>query len=207
MRYIITGYGKFGRIAAERLSASFPDKGIIVIEPRADQIDQAPSSNLTMVKGDAVSYLTESGHVHSDDMVIPMVPFHLNASYLMAKHPDSDQIPFPEQLSTLVPNPYGMDESNLCCSRADFLCPDDCPEGETCTVTGELREEPLYGMLGRLEVTGFEVLVQRSYQVLPGVGGYPFGDLLELEKRPVSGKYIVATACKCHGVITALIFP
>jgi hypothetical protein len=107
-------------------------------------------------------------------------------------------------LSGLVPNPFALDGSNLCCSRADFFCPDDCPEGDLCTVTGEPREEPLYRMLEELEVPGVTVLVLRSRQIMPGIGGYLLGELMDLTERIPQGRSLIATSCKCHGVITSI---
>jgi hypothetical protein len=103
----------------------------------------------------------------------------------------------------LLPNPMVVNESNIVCSRADFVCPDDCPEGELCTVTGKPRE-PLYDALERLELPGYNMLVQRSSQILPGVGGYRLGDLHRLAHFVDKGRFLIATSCKCHGILTAI---
>jgi hypothetical protein len=50
--------------------------------------------------------------------------------------------------------------------------------------------------------------VIRSWQLAPGVGGYRVAQLrasLErIERQPT--KYLIATSCRCHAVIDALIF-
>ena len=47
------------------------------------------------------------------------------------------------------------------------MCPDDCPEGETCTVTG-LPRVPLYDELELLKSPDWTTLIQRSFQILTG---------------------------------------
>jgi hypothetical protein len=50
------------------------------------------------------------------------------------------------------------------------------------------------------------VVVVRSWQLAPGVGGYP-AKYLEERLHEVSrraGTYLVATSCRCHGVIDLL---
>jgi hypothetical protein len=71
-------------------------------------------------------------------------------------------------------------------------------------VTGERRDQPLYRTIAETRLPGFTTVVQRSYQILPGMGGYPMGDLWTLAERLQRGQYIVATSCKCHGILTAL---
>ena len=65
----------------------------------------------------------------------------------------------------------------------------------------------MHDLLGSLSVEGFRVHVIKSRQLAPGVGGYSVGDLKSLMERVESGgeaKWPVGTACKCHGVISAL---
>jgi hypothetical protein len=84
------------------------------------------------------------------------------------------------------------------------MCPDDCPEGDFCMVTGEPRDEPLFRTLAKIAIPGFGIIVQRSFQVLPGIGGYPFADLRSLGQKIKQGPYVLATSCKCHGILTGL---
>ncbi|MEW6352505.1 MAG: hypothetical protein AB1646_25950 [Thermodesulfobacteriota bacterium] len=100
--------------------------------------------------------------------------------------------------------PVPVDACTLCCSRADFLCPDDCPEGDLCSVTGMPRDLPLSETLEAVRVPGYVTLVQRSGQILPGIGGYPLGELRALGLHCAAGRYLVATSCKCHGIVTAI---
>ena len=82
------------------------------------------------------------------------------------------------------------------------------PKPEThCTVTGHRRGVPLYERLARLELHGYRTHIIRSRQLAPGVGGYPLADLITLLARLRSEPgswWLVGTACRCHGTVTAL---
>jgi hypothetical protein len=203
MTFVIAGFGKFGRLALERLQNSFPQSRIIILEKGEGISSWKFSPQVLPIEGDAVSLLLDSPLIHAEDIIIPMVPFNLAASYVLARHADSYAIAAPEGLLPLLPNSLRINTSNIVCSRADFVCPDDCPEGPNCTLRGKPRE-PLYSLLERLDVDGYRMLVQRSSQILPGVGGYRLGDLHELADRVDKGRLIVATSCKCHGILTAI---
>jgi len=204
VKYVIAGYGHFGKIALKRLASAFGGASFMVIDPKGfDQTDLGHST-VTAIKGDAVSVLCDAPELNDTDVILPMVPFHLAAAYLLARRPSARGTALPDSVAAAAPNPFRLNESTLACSRADFLCPDDCPAGDQCTVTGQPRDEPLYAFLARLVVPGFQVHVQRSYQLLPGVGGYPLGELREFTRRIHAGASIIATACTCHGILTAI---
>jgi hypothetical protein len=202
MKYFVAGYGKFGRVAVERITSAFPGSTIIMVEQNPAKLPQDSLKGVTAYNGDAVSFMLNSALVEPGDWIVPMVPFHCAAKYVLQKSSALKSVPFPMEVSLFVPNPYQSGPSDLCCSVADFLCPDDCPEGLCCTVTGQPRS-PLYEALERLHISEFKVLVLRSSQILPGVGGYTLNDLLKIEQQIISGKYLIATSCKCHAVMTA----
>ncbi len=203
MRYLIAGFGKFGRLALARIERSFPDSSIEVLDPDAEKFPEDSSGRAVFRNVDAVQFLAEASSRNEDEVIVPMVPFHLVAAYILARDHQCRTIPVPPDLASKLPNPFILDDSNLCCSRADFVCPDDCPEGDLCTVTGEPRE-PLFALIEQIRSPEFTVLVQRSFQILPGVGGYTLGDVRRLQRRIERGKYLVATSCKCHGIVTAI---
>ncbi len=203
MRYLITGYGRFGHLATERLLLDDPECSIIVVERDGAKLKDKLPPRVTPFNEDAISFLVDSGEVRTSDIIVPMVPFHLVASFIVSSVQGCKEMPYPKELDALVPNPFPLNRTVICCSRADFVCPDDCPEGDLCTVTG-LPRKPLYEDLERIEIPGFTVLVQRSFQILPGVGGYSMHDLQRMQRRIRPGAYLVATSCKCHGVVTAL---
>ncbi len=92
-------------------------------------------------------------------------------------------------------------------SHADFYCPEDCAEPrDICTVTQEPRKRNMFELLGEVDLPPFQSLVIRSRQLGPGIGGYRPERLLELLSlvNQAAGPLLVSTACRCHGVITAM---
>ena len=75
-----------------------------------------------------------------------------------------------------------------------------------CTVTGKQRETDMFDLIPRIQVKGFLTRVVRSHQLAPGVGGYRLSVLWSLleEVRSTEKDFLIATACRCHGVINAL---
>ena len=106
----------------------------------------------------------------------------------------------------MIPGTRRGPQGELYVSRARHLCPDDCAEPEVCPVTGEPRDPPLHQELASLRLTGYEIRVIPSRQLAPGVGGYPPGRLLDLARGmgALKGNVLIATACRCHGVIHGL---
>jgi len=204
MKYIIAGYGHFGRLALKRLRSAFPDVSIVVIDLKEFDRVILNQAGATAIQADAVSFLCNSSDLEDEDVIVPMVPFHLAAAYVLARRTSARLATIPDAVSAAGPNPVRIHESTIAFSKADFLCPDDCPEGDLCTVTRQPRDQPLYTLLEEMIVPGHEVHVQRSYQLLPGVGGYPVGELRDLTRRIKRGATLIATSCKCHGIVTAL---
>jgi hypothetical protein len=202
MSFVVAGFGKFGRIALKRLRNSRPGVRIVVLEQDAARLKDVPAKTLT-VTGDAAEIIADSSELEPDDIIIPMVPFNLAAEYVLRKRFGAEKTALPGGIAKLVPNPYVVDQSTLACSRADFICPDDCPEGELCTVTGESRV-PLYDELRGIALPECRILVQQSSQILPGIGGYSLGSLEELVDQVGSGRNIIATSCKCHAILTCI---
>jgi hypothetical protein len=118
------------------------------------------------------------------------------------------QIQVPEVLKSELPFTWPGNEGSLLVSYADFTCPSDCAEpAGRCTVTGEARELPLHEMMARMRPEGYGVHIIRSRQLAPGVGGYAFKALKELPVKTSPGKmkkWIIGTACRCHGTLSAL---
>ena len=128
MRYIVAGFGKFGRLAVSRLKASEPRATIIVLDPVEDFSQLEGMEGVLALQENAVSFLTRAYEPAPDDVIIPMVPFHLAASFLLESSSGLLEIQLPPTVESMVPNPYRIKDSTLCASLADFLCPDDCPD-------------------------------------------------------------------------------
>jgi hypothetical protein len=198
MKFVVAGFGKFGHLAVERLQSAFPAPEIVVIDDNRQSLSQIPGG-VDTIMGDAKSLL-KLVDISPKDVIIPMVPINLAAALIS----NGNQNPaLPPELAKGLPNARFVNASNLICSVSDYICPDNCPQGDFCCVTGKFRD-PLYDKLGQLKAGGKKVNVLRSFQIVPGVGGYTAQDLAELRDGLEPGVNFVATSCKCHAIITAV---
>ena len=210
--YLIIGCGHFGSRAARQLLGKRPDSKITLVD-RDEEVfqkvsdlpvekivaDAIPCCDRVLLNGSAIEY------------IIPAVPFHLAFEYVLSHlrplGAKRTKVPAIEGL----PHPMIGATGDLYTSFADFLCPEDCPEpSEACPATGEKRHRPLFEVLEDLKGP-FESRVIRSRQLGPGVGGFPpraLVNLLEtIEKRMgLNRPFLISTACRCHGVTSALSF-
>lgn len=204
----IIGAGHFGaragRILCQRCNAR-----IFVVDPDTKGLSALADLRVERIQGDGIQFLLDKFDCLKDaNTIVPALPHHLAYEWLrrfLRQEIKIQQTAVPETRPPL-PHALSASEGSTLVSYADFLCPDDCPEPLYCTVTGEKRELPLYGLLRNLRIPGFEVHIIRSRQLAPGLGGYRAGDLREAAHRVMTGgarKWILGTACKCHGILTA----
>jgi len=211
-KYLIIGCGHFGRRAAEKLLKKDPRSRITVVDRDKEAIKKVSTLPVETVTGDGLAYLNQSlSKFRPNDYIIPAVPFHLAFEFVLSKlkpfGAKRRKVPSLPQL----PNPMMGKTGDLYTSIANFICPEDCPEPpQYCTVTRRRREKPLYKIL--MDLSGpFESKVIRSEQLGLGVGGFRFEvlkKLLEEIRREKSSDQLilVSTACRCHGVTSALWF-
>ncbi len=210
--YLILGAGKFGRLALQRLARQDAAAAFLVVEHDPAALAAARALGISGFEGEAaeaVAFL--AAHLREDspwDWLIPMVPVHVAWAWLLAGPLKGwETTPVPEGLEQLTPVWFRGPEGQLYLSRAAHLCPDDCPEPEAvCPVSGESREVPLFAELAALKLPGWTIKVVPSRQLAPGVGGYPPRELLALarELSEISGRILIATSCRCHGVVHGL---
>ena len=206
----ILGAGRFGYMAAQRLSQRHPDASFKVIDVRREKLDRIQKElGFAVYQEDAISFLAKA-YLPKDVWVIPAVPLHVAFRWLLARLEGMGEIhalPVPETVDRQVPNPIRTETGTVYTSFATFICPDACSEPEQlCTSTGKLRPDNLFELLNRIEIMSAGVVVVRSLQLAPGVGGYQGGYLENilhgLSKE--AGSYLVATSCRCHGVVDML---
>jgi hypothetical protein len=143
--------------------------------------------------------------------VVPAMPIHFLAEWLCLEFKafKPEKTPLPEMdLADIKSVMIGKDRQ-LYLSMADFLCPDDCPEPlEYCFHTGLKRKFQLFERLAAINLKGWQNATLRSHQLAPGVGGFKVGQLLELRDKIKAqpGKWIIASACRCHGVLEGVEF-
>lgn len=208
---IIIGAGHFGQRAAALLNSA-PGTSLWIVDRDAKKLKTMGNIGAKRIAEDGVRFLAKHfSHLAPSTFIIPAVPVHLAFEWLRTYKNQQgaiEQIPVPKGFALRLPHTCDGTEGSLLASYADFRCPDDCPEpANRCTVTDKKRGTPLYRLLADLEPRGFGVHVIRSRQLAPGVGGYRVRDLKELLGKVSEGgkgKWLVATACKCHGVVTGL---
>ena len=208
-RFWILGAGRFGQIAVKRIRKHIRRAEIIVVD------EKPPESGLgaeTLICADGVAWLAQNLAPRSPvDMVVPAIPVHVVAGWLRRRLGDRfDSVPMdvPERWIAQLPNPMRGQTGQVYVSHADFICPDDCPEpAAICTHTGKPRPTDLFKLLAKVKLEAMVPIVVRSHQLLPGVGGIHPGDLftaLEKARAHFDRPLMIATACRCHGVIDFL---
>uniref|UniRef100_A0A7C3Z927 RCK N-terminal domain-containing protein n=1 Tax=Desulfobacca acetoxidans TaxID=60893 RepID=A0A7C3Z927_9BACT len=209
--YLILGAGKFGRLAQQRLAAEDHKARFVIVDRRPKAAAALPSRpGAETVEADAIRYLVAHLSPESSwDWLIPAVPVHVAYGWLL-EGPLAGQgwetAPVPEDLAGLAALALRGAQGELYLSRAQHRCPADCAEPPVCPVTGEERDKPLFDKLREASRPGLPVLVVASRQLAPGVGGYAPRKLLELAAAAAGAgeRFLVATACRCHGVVHGL---
>lgn len=211
MDYVwILGAGHFGALAARRISKRSKGKSIIVVDEDLEKLKELESLKIKTHEEDALSFLINN-FSNPPEWIVPAVPVHVAFEWLMEElrrnGVNAKRINVPGEVDDQVPNPYRMTERTLYASFADFVCPDNCSEPEEiCTKTKEPRKGNLFEVLAKIKVKGYKPIVLRSHQLAPGVGGYTPEALKKIYSQVMvePGKYLVATSCRCHGVIDAV---
>jgi len=207
----ILGSGHFGSLAAKRILHQKRRSNLLVVDHHEYALDALRDEPLKIIHQDAVDFLF-SYNGAGNEWIIPAIPEHVAFSWLcrqLAKEGTVTPLATPEVVEQQIPNPRRGKGGVVYTSFATFRCPDDCDEPEEmCSITGEPREANLYELIQNVEVRGYETFVVRSHQLTPGVGGYQLSTLWRLlqEVRSLEKNILVATACRCHGVINALRF-
>lgn len=207
---LIMGAGRFGGRAARILSSRLKSP-IWVLDKDPEALARIDAPAVSKVRGNGFRFLAENfTRLKPTHMIIPAIPYHLAFEWVRVAIGETrvTPIPVPQEIKPLLPHTWMSPDGSLLISYADFLCPEDCAEPEThCTVTGVQREVPLYERLARLELQGYRTHIIRSHQLAPGVGGYPLEDLITLLgrlRRLPRARWLIGTACRCHGTVTAL---
>ena len=208
---IIIGAGHFGQRAAGVLGAR-ENKRLWVVEKEEKSLGGLSAPGVERILSDGVRFLKEHAELlPPSTIIVPALPVHLAFEWLrkaLKKDYLCRRVKVPVQVKSLLPHTWDGSEGSLLASYADFRCPDDCPEpADHCTVTGKRRGKPMYKLLEDMALPGFRVHVIRSRQLAPGVGGYSVGELKGLlgkVKSEGDSNWLVGTACKCHGVVSAL---
>jgi hypothetical protein len=176
--------------------------------------------------------IAEAAHIvatHRPERIFPTVPVHVSAGIISEIVGFEPEPAGADEISTHIPERLvvGRNGSDIYCSlNPDMLCNPNCPEPAVCPVTGERRDVPLWSMLrSYLSTTlpddavperadthqtdstngGTRSVVIQSRQYGPGLGYIRCSDLFSAIDSVREKKTVwIGTACKCHGVVTAL---
>jgi hypothetical protein len=205
----ILGAGRFGTLAVQRILERKKVPRLVVVDRDGHVLEKLRDKSVETVEQDAIDFLVHYSGL-GPEWIVPAIPVHVAFAWLcrqLAREGVVTQLAAPSILEQKVPNSLRAKTGALFASFATFRCPDDCDEPEeSCTVTGEVREVNLVDVIRNIEVEGFVTQVVRSHQLAPGVGGYQLSVLWRLleEARSTEKDIVIATACRCHGVIDAL---
>lgn len=205
----VIGGGHFGKRAVSIL-CELGHESIFLVDRCEEALKEFEGMPVKRFQEDGVRFLERNfRQMSNENIIVPALPVHLAFEWLRCRSAEGftvERMLFPETIASLMPKSWHGKEDDLLVSYADFLCPDDCPEPDRCTVTGEKREKPLFQYLSDIETRDFDIFIIRSRQIAPGLGGYRVGDLLKAERAVRDGDgttWLIGTACKCHGVISA----
>ncbi|MCG6894518.1 MAG: NAD-binding protein [Desulfobacteraceae bacterium] len=205
----VIGAGTFGSMAVRELNRKHPGAIFTVVDIDPEPLRRLDLPGIDTVCADGAVFLFQRlDDRNRPDWIVPAVPVHLLREWLQLVLPGLETMPVPDAVLRQLPNPIKGEGGALYTSIADFMCPPDCPEPpKICTCTGRPRPYRLYEHIQNLAFPPFQTVVVQSRQLLPGVGGYRTGDLREALGAVESAKtpVLLATACKCHGVVHALL--
>jgi hypothetical protein len=205
---LIIGAGHFGQKACRVMRAS--ERPVLIVDIDPGNLDAAVLEGASALGCDGVRFLCACySRLDSETIIVPAVPVHLAFEWMkdhLSGLWEVSRIEVPPEIAGDLPNSFRATEGSVLVSYADFICPDNCPEPEHCTVTGEKRTVPLYNLLSNISFMDWNVAVLRSRQLAPGLGGYSAGDLAALadtvmDKR--GGNWLICTSCSCHAIVTA----
>ena len=208
---LIIGAGYFGKRAAKILKETSASP-ILIVDRSEERLAQVSDLPIEKIACDGIGFLVENFHLlNSASVIVPAIPVHLAAEWLKKYLAESGwrvvSKEVPDEIIPALPHSWQGPGGTLLVSYSDFFCPDDCPEpADHCPMTGEKRALPLHELLSRIVIPDHTTHIIRSRQLAAGLGGYKVEALrnLLLKARQGAGKWLVGTACSCHGAITVL---
>jgi len=217
---LIIGGGKFGTKAAKYLLKN--SKPFIVLDKdekclvtktfnltklNLNDITHMDSSKNYFAKGNVIKALTLIEKI-KPEYVFPTAPIHIAAMLVKEKYSfkvwDQGINHFLAGIPPKIIVSVGKGTVVVSYNR-DKPCKQNCDAPPICPVTKLKKPCPMYDLL---QFAAPEAIILRSYQLEPGLGALKGNEIIKvLEKCKGKSSVIIGTACKCHGVITALRAP
>lgn len=209
-RFFVIGAGRFGKKACLHLLKG-PRRQVVAVDPDKKSLLWAKEAKIEFYQLEGVSFLVHPPFkIDPDDFIIPALPIHLAAYWVLEKRPYNLDLTIgemPEDITVQLPGALRLSDRSYATTHANFLCPEGCKEGKTCPVTGMARKRPLYEILKEIKTNRALIHVIQSRQLGPGMGGYKMKELLNLMDLPWKEhqSIMIATACRCHGIVSNIV--
>ncbi|HCY84601.1 MAG TPA: potassium transporter [Desulfobacteraceae bacterium] len=211
-RIWIIGAGTFGLRASKWLNRQEERPfDITMVDLDRESLAEAKALGCRTQQEDAVKFLsTRLTRENGPDWVVPAVPVHLAFEWCRQRLGGEMMLPepLPDGIEDCLPNPMRGQGSDIYVSHAEFLCPPNCNEpDDRCTKTGDPRKTDMFKLLARVSFQDTTPFILQSIQLGPGVGGYTPAAMFDLLDRLKNhrGRCLVATACRCHGVLSGAV--
>jgi hypothetical protein len=211
---IVVGGGKYGLEAVEYLMKHQRD--FVVVDVDEDCMVQQkygfgvidagikPAKGRLFVRG-GIGEVLKLVEELKPEYVFPTAPIHIAAALLTEKYGFE---PWNEGVDCILPGlpakiVVSVTRGSIIVSyNRDGDCLPKCRAPDVCPVTGAKKPAPMYELLRFAAPDGFII---QSHYLEPGLGALKGEDVLNLliwasERQEA----VVGTACRCHGVVTAL---
>jgi len=209
---IIVGGGKYGCMAVEYLRKK--RKGFVLVDKDPNCLAVKRYKLKTAFEIDAEGEHFIQGEIATvsqlmtrlkPEYVFPTAPIHIAAELVKSKF---ELEPWNEVIDCILANlpssvVLRVGSGNLIVSyNRDKECIEKCEAPEVCPSTRKRKPCTMDKLMKFACPEGFILI---SHQLAPGIGALKGSELLEffaqVEKKD---KFVVATACDCHGFFTAL---
>ncbi len=209
---LVIGGGKFGCKAIEYLIERGRNFVVIDMNPECEAVKRFDLEMTTdtkhkgryFIQGD-ISKVLELIETLKPELVFPTAPIHIAAELARVKFNLKPWIEEVDRIIAGIPAKVivSCGKGTVVVSyNRDKKCLENCPAPDICPVTKIKKPCPMYDLISFAYPDAFVLI---SEQLKPGLGALKGRDLIEfLEFARDKQKFVVATSCKCHGVITAL---
>jgi hypothetical protein len=208
---LIVGGGKYGCYAIEYLRQK--KKGFLVVDTNPNclavkrfslKIFELHSSNGESFVNGGLPKVLELIDEMNPEYVFPTAPVHIAADLAKLKF---NLVPWSEAITDMLPRLpeavvlHAESEKLVVSFNKGHECIEKCSMPEVCPSSG--IKKPCT-MTKLMRFASPEAFILISYSMAPGLGALKGSELSELFKwAETKERFIVATACDCHGVFSA----